>query len=107
MYKYENDLTIKQVIENNPEESVIMIFGKGTNCSVCHAIEARVKQTFPELYPNLPIHFVTIDESPNFRGQYLIFSVPTLLVFQGQKEIHRESRIIDFNSLNKVLSLVL
>ncbi|HKL95339.1 MAG TPA: thioredoxin family protein [Haploplasma sp.] len=106
MIKYQTDKTIKDIIANNEKDNIIMVFGKGTNCSVCHAIEDRVNKTFPDLYPNLPIHFINIDDSPSFRGQHLIFSVPTLLIFEGSKEVHRESRIVDFNKLYKVLDLL-
>lgn len=99
------DKDIFDLIDNN--KGIMMVFAKGIECSVCHAIQDRVNKTFPSLYPNLPIKFITIDENPNFRGQYLIFSVPTLLIFKDNKEIHRESRIIDFAQLNKVLNLVL
>lgn len=107
MIYFENDSSIVNLINNNKEDNVIMIFVKGINCSICHAIEARVNSTFPNTYKNLNIHYIIMEENPIFRGQHLIFSTPTLLLFQGNKEIHRESRIIDFTKLNKVLELVL
>ncbi|MDY0277508.1 MAG: thioredoxin family protein [Acholeplasma sp.] len=103
MIHYTDDNKIQNIIDNN--EKLIIVFGKGENCGVCHAVEDRVNRTIALQYPDLDIFYLTIDNSPTFRGQHLIFTVPTLLVFDRNKEIHRESRIIDFSRLERLLSL--
>lgn len=103
MIKYVNDLEIENIIKDN--KKLIMAFGKGVNCGVCHAVEHRVNNDLLKKFPNLDVYYLTIEDNPNFRGQHLIFSVPTLLLFDGDKEIHRESRIIDFSKLERVLNI--
>lgn len=103
MIKHTNDQEIQKIIEENKD--LILVFGKGTNCGVCHAVEARMNATIVKDYPNLDIYYLEVDKSPNFRGQHLIFAVPTILVFDGNKEIHRESRIVDFAKLERLLGL--
>lgn len=98
-----NDQEIQKIIDNN--EDLILVFGKGANCGVCHAVEDRINKTFKDKYPNLKIYQLEVDDSPEFRGQHLIFAVPTILVFDRTKEIHRESRIVDFNKLHRLLDL--
>jgi len=103
MIKYINDEKLEKVLNEN--EKLIMVFGKGENCSVCHAIEDRINKTYPEKYKDLDIYYLTIEESPNFRGQHLIFTAPTLLLFDKNKEIHRESRIVDFSRMERILNI--
>lgn len=103
MINYVKDHEIGDIINNN--DDLIMVFGKGTNCSVCHAVEDRVNKILSPKYPKLKIYYLEVDESPTFRGQHLIFTVPTILLFENNKEIHRESRIIDFTRLERILKL--
>lgn len=103
MIKYIDDKMLENILNEN--DKLIMVFGKGTNCSVCHAIEDRINKTYPTKYKDLDIYYLTIEESPNFRGQHLIFASPTLLLFDKDKEIHRESRIVDFSKMERILNL--
>lgn len=103
MIKYIKDNELENVLNEN--DKLIMVFGKGEKCSVCHAIEHRINNTYPNKYKDLDIYYLTIEESPNFRGQHLIFTSPTLLLFDGKKEIHRESRIVDFTRMERLLNL--
>lgn len=103
MIKYIKDDELENVLNEN--DKLIMVFGKGINCSVCHAIEDRINKTYPNKYSKLDIYYLTIEESPNFRGQHLIFTAPTLILFDGKKEVHRESRIIDFSRMERLLNL--
>lgn len=103
MIKYINEKELEKVLKNNDE--LIMVFGKGINCGVCHAVENRINQTYPDKYPTLKIYYLIVEENPLFRGTHLIFSVPTIMLFDGSKEIARESRIIDFRRLEKPLNM--
>lgn len=103
MIKYVNDEIIEKVINEN--EDLILVFGKGEKCSICHAVENRVNTNLVKKFPNLKVYYVEIEDNPNFRGQHLIFSVPTLLLFDRNKEVHRESYIIDFTKLERILDI--
>ena len=97
----ENDLDA--VLTNN--EKLIFVIGKGENCGVCHAVSDRIKITLLKKYPQLDVYNIMVNDNPLFRGKYLIFTFPTILVFDNNKEIHRESRIVDFRNLERLLSL--
>ena len=103
MINYTTDEKIQGIIENN--EKLIMVFGKGDQCSVCNAVENRVNTQLTKKYPELEVHYVQVDDSPSFRGQHLVFAVPTLILFDGDKEIHRESQIVDFTRLERLLHI--
>lgn len=103
MINYITDNEIQGVIENN--EDLILVFGKGINCGVCHAVEHRVNTDLLKKFPKLKVYYLTVEESPQFRGQHLIFTVPTLMLFDRSREVHRESRIVDFTKLERVLDI--
>lgn len=103
MIKNVNDLEIKNIISNN--DKLIMVFGEGNNCGVCHAVKNRVNSNLLDKFPNLDIYYILVEDNPLFRGEYLIFTFPTLMLFDGNKEIHRESRIVDFNRLERILDI--
>lgn len=103
MFIETNDSDILNIIENNKD--LIMVFGAGLNCGVCSAVKERVKRDLMIKYPKLKIYYLTVDDSPLFRGNYLVFTFPTLILFDQNKEIRRESRIVDFYQLNKILEL--
>ena len=104
MIKFVNDQEIKEIIANN--QKPILVFGKGSNCGVCDAAEFRINNILSKKFPDLDIYYVDLDKNPLFRGQYLIFSVPTILVFENDKEFHRESRIVDFYRLEMAINAI-
>ena len=103
MIKYINEIELNDILANN--DKLIMVFAKGVDCSVCHAVEDRINKTYPNKFNNLVIYYLVVEDNPNFRGQHLIFTFPTILLFDGDKEIHRESRIIDFNKMERLINL--
>ncbi len=102
MIEYVNDNEIKKILEHN--EELIMVFAKGLNCGVCQAAEFRINNILAKKYPNLDIYYINIDDNPLFRGQHLIFTFPTIMLFENGLEVHRESRIIDFYKLETVIN---
>lgn len=103
MIKDVNDLEIKEILENN--NNIIMVFVKGNDCGVCQAAEFRINNIMAKKFPKLKIYYLDITENPLFRGQHLIFTIPTILIFDKDKEILRESRIINFYNIEKLLKI--
>ncbi|NLL68999.1 MAG: thioredoxin family protein [Acholeplasmataceae bacterium] len=104
MIKYINDKELNNILNSN--DKVVMVFLKGNDCGVCQAAEFRINNIMSKKFPNLDIYYLDLDDSPEFRGQHLIFTIPTILLFEGNKEIHRESRIIDFSRLERNLKII-
>ena len=102
MIRYVNDIEIKKILDDNQE--LIMVFAKGLNCGVCQAAEFRINNILAKKYPFLKIYYINIDENPLFRGQHLIFTFPTIMLFDSGSEVHRESRIIDFYKLETAIN---
>lgn len=83
----------------------VVVYFSSEPCSVCHSVLPKLIS----LIDNYAVSFVKIkaDTQPEICGQLLVFTVPTILVFYDGKEILRESRFIDFNNIEKMLSRLL
>ena len=103
MIDYVDEKKLEHIINKN--NKLILVFIKGISCGVCHAVENRINSSYPEKFKDLDIYYATLEESPLFRGNHLVFTIPTLILFDANKEIHRESRIIDFQRLERILKL--
>lgn len=98
-----NDNELLQVLESN--KKIIMVFAKGVDCGLCHAAEFKINQTYAKKYPSLDIYYIDITTNPSFRGRQLIFSTPTILLFENDKEIFREAGFIDYQKLDRILNI--
>jgi thioredoxin-like negative regulator of GroEL len=90
---------IKDQVELEPSV-VLLLSSKG--CSVCTAVEAQLQQ-LETRYPNTLFLMAKLDDEPELSGEYLVFTVPTVLVFQNGREIHRASRFIRWTQLAEAL----
>jgi len=82
-----------------------IIIAKTQGCNVCFPVTVRLKEMMND-YPTIPLFEVYIEDVPEFRGQNLVFTVPTIIVFFEGKEIHRESRFIDWERLDLLLNKI-
>jgi len=71
---------------STPELSALVFQRKG--CSVCHALEPKLKEIFSR-YPMLQVTWIDVEENPALTGQYLVFTVPAVLLFYEEREQFR------------------
>ncbi len=79
-----------------------MIIAKTHACSTCKMITAHLQNTIKD-FDALNVYEVYVDDLEEFRGEYVVFSVPTVLIFSEGKELLRESRFIDTNKINRLI----
>ncbi|PKL00997.1 MAG: thioredoxin [Tenericutes bacterium HGW-Tenericutes-1] len=91
-----------QVVNSISENSAVII-AKTQGCNVCMPVTLRLSEMMND-YPTIPLYEVYIEDVPEFRGQHLVFTVPTIIVFFEGKEVHRESRFINWENLDSLLS---
>lgn len=92
-----------QEVQNEVTKSPsTVLFISSKDCSVCVAVHAKLSQLEKE-FPRALFLTGKLDEIPRLSGSYMVFTVPTVLVFDQGKEIHRESRFIDWTRLVKYL----
>lgn len=65
------------------------IYFKGRNCSVCHDLFPKIQQHFKEVYPLIEFEVIQIEDDPEISAQYVIFTIPALLIIIDSKEQFR------------------
>jgi len=68
------------------------------DCSVCHAVLPKLRSLLED-YPQIRLGWADADVAPEIVSEFLIFSVPALLLFVNGKELIREGRFVQFDSL--------
>lgn len=81
-----------------------ILYFSSENCNVCHSVFPRLL----ELNSNtdIPIGRIDVDKNIEIAGQNLVFTIPTILIFNENTELLRESRFIDFLKIEKLLSVL-
>lgn len=80
----------------------VLLYLRGSSCALC---DAMYEKTIDELEGStITMYVADIKDHPALRGQFLVFSNPTLLCLKEGKEIHRESGYFDFDRLKKVVN---
>jgi len=93
-----------QEFEDLSQFDLSIVIAKTKGCSVCVPVSARIEEILKQ-YPNIPLYQIYLEDVPEFQGQQLIFTVPTVVVYQNGKEILRESRFVDFLKIERLLDL--
>lgn len=93
----------EEMLEKLKKEGKYLLYFKTNACGTCDVLEEKIKKEFEDI--DLSVGLVQIETMPALRGKYLVFSAPTLLVFDGEKEIHRQGRFIEMEPLARVFQL--
>ncbi|GAA0121480.1 MAG: thioredoxin family protein [Clostridium argentinense] len=94
-----NSESLEEILYSIKNSKLSLILASTKDCGVCTSIEPRVKNLIRK-YPNINYKHIFIDSMIRASGEFTIFTVPTIIIFAEDKEIHRESRFIDFQKLN-------
>lgn len=91
-------------VEKVLNKDFVMVIAKSHTCTACQSILGMLEQNVKNL-DQIEIHSVYIDDMDQFRGDHLIFSVPTVLIFSEGKELLRESRYINYDKITRLIDL--
>lgn len=91
-------------IKETINKDFVMILAKSHTCTACNSILGMLEQNIPNL-SEIELYSVFIDDLEQFRGDHLIFSVPTVLIFSDGKELLRESRYINYDKITRLINL--
>jgi len=86
------------------KQDLVMIIAKTHTCSTCTTINDIIAQNVKYI-GELPVYYIYVDDVAEFRGEYTIFSVPTVLIFNEGKEILRESKFINFAKIDRLIDM--
>ncbi|WP_343224591.1 thioredoxin family protein [Paenibacillus sp. ACRSA] len=85
--------------------SLILLYVSQEECSVCHAILPKLMKLLTN-YPHIQLIQVDAKQVTEVAGRFLIFSVPTFIMFYEQKELFREDRFVQFESLENRINQI-
>lgn len=88
------------------KQDTVLVIVKGHRCPVCKPISEKL-ENFMASYPTIPYYEIYGEDVLEFSGQYLIFTVPTIVIFYQGKEVLRESRFVNFDKIEKQLNNIL
>lgn len=76
-----------------------------TNCGVCHAILPQLKDLLKE-FPLIQLGLINADDVEEIAGRLSVLTIPALLLFVDGKEIIREARFVQMQSLQGKISKI-
>jgi thiol-disulfide isomerase/thioredoxin len=94
--------TLKEVNEFISNNEMTLLYFSSKSCTVCGSMFPKVEKMLKS-YPNIKSVNIDVDKSTEAAGQYLIFSLPAILVYVNGKETIREARIISILELEKAI----
>lgn len=88
---------LQEEIQSKPST---VLFVSSNDCSVCTAVHAKLEE-MEQSFMDTAFFSAKLDSMPRISGLYMVFTVPTVLVFRDGTEVHRESRFMDWKRLEK------
>ncbi|UQD57236.1 co-chaperone YbbN [Flavobacterium sp. K5-23] len=73
--------------------SSILLLISTERCSVCVALDQRIKPWIQDFHPDLTYLKIKLEDFPMLRGELMVFSAPVLLLFQNGKEVVRKAGV--------------
>ena len=72
------------------------------NCNVCKVIQPQMRK-LARSYSASKFHLIELDDQKEASGFFMVFSVPTILVYSESKELIRTSRHLNFDDIKMKL----
>jgi thioredoxin 1 len=91
-----------EILKKISEGNLILIYFSQPECSVCKSLRPKVEALVSD---DSGIEFLYVDilATPVLRGQYLIFAIPTIILFYSGKEVRRWSRFMSVQDIEQEL----
>ncbi len=83
----------------------LLVYFSYPECQVCRVLKPKVEELLNQ-YPLFEFLYIDINRYPLCKGQYLVFAVPTIVLFQKGRELQRFSRHFSLRELEEYLRRV-
>lgn len=70
----------------------ILVYFSGENCSVCKVLKPKIEEEVKKTFPKFELFEVKTDLDKEITAHFMIFSIPTTLIFFDSKEFKRYGR---------------
>lgn len=89
------------------ENSMVLAYFSGANCSVCHVLKPRIESILAESYPEVTFIEIKTGNAPELAARFSVFTVPVILFFIEGKEYIREARTVDLLLFEQKLAKII
>ena len=97
--------TIKDVQDFIQSDPYNLLFVAGHTCSVCHALKPQVEQLLKG-FPAIRSAMAYIEDIPELAGEFLIFTVPVVILFKNGKRVDSMARFVPLGELEKKMTML-
>ena len=70
----------------------VLIYFSGENCSVCKVLKPKIEEEIKKAFPQFELFEIKTDIYFELTAQYMIFSIPTTIIYFDKKEFKRYGR---------------
>ena len=70
----------------------VLIYFSGKNCSICKVLKPKIEEEIRKKFPRFKLFEVKTDIYIELTAQYMIFSIPTTIIYFDKREFKRYGR---------------
>ena len=89
MQQIENIDDLKNMINTGKP---VLVYFSGENCSVCKVLKPKIEEEIKKAFPKFELFEIKTDIYFELTAQYMIFSIPTTIIYFDKKEFKRYGR---------------
>ena len=93
---------MKIEFEKMKQERVSFVYITTKNCNVCKVIQPKMRK-LAKSYSGSKFHLIELDDQKEASGFFMVFSVPTILVYSEGKELIRTGRHLNIDEMKMKL----
>ena len=98
-----DDMKSAEIFEKIKKSQHTLVYFSFPGCSVCVALRPKIEKLV-ESFENVEFLYVNTHETPEVSGQYLVFTVPTVILFSQGAEQKRWSRVFSVEDVENALN---
>lgn len=80
-----------------------VVYFAGEQCAVCEVLQPKVQTLLREEFPRMALAAVNCSTARELAAQEGVFSVPTVAIYFGGREVHRLTRNFSIGELRSSL----
>ncbi|MFD2100782.1 thioredoxin family protein [Flagellimonas iocasae] len=73
-------------------QDIELLFFTSKTCGVCKVLKPKLLEAVQENFSKVNIRVVYVEEEVEFTGQSMVFTLPVVIIKQGDKEMYRFAR---------------
>ncbi len=95
-------MTESEIQTKIANSNLILTYFSQPECNVCKTLRPKIEKLITG-YPIFEFQYIDTQLCSLLRGQYMIFAVPTILLFYQGKEVKRWSRYLSVDEIRHEL----